>query len=43
MDNPGGVCFMNLRIRVLGVLVERQKGKMLTVKFFCYIAVRTLK
>ena len=43
MDNPGGLCFMNLRIRVLGALVERQKGKRLTVKFFCYIAVRSLK
>ena len=42
-DNPAGLCFMNLSMGVPGALVERQKGKMLTVKFFCYIAVRSLK
>jgi len=34
---------MNLRMGVLGALVERQKEKRLTVMFFCYIAVRSLK
>jgi len=34
---------MNLRMGVLGALVERQNGERLTVKFFCYIAVRSLK
>jgi len=34
---------MNLRMGVPGALVERQKGKRLTVNFFCYIAVCSLK